>query len=139
MEGVSVADANLVVYLHPHKCRNVSQAILRDLGSWLFKFNEIFDGVLLAYDVHIPDKKAKILSGVHPYFDLKLKANLLLFSPKPDMIIEGKVVKLCQESIHAIVLGFSSAIITAENMGGEFKIEIKTRMNYLSNLTSGMS
>ncbi|KAE8714423.1 Mitochondrial [Hibiscus syriacus] len=162
MEGVSVADANLVVYLHPHKCRNVSQAILRDLGSWLFKgnltainsnklfhsyigyvimnftcngvdddgddnsklFNEIFDGVLLAYDVHIPDKKAKILSGVHPYFDLKLKANLLLFSPKPDMIIEGKVVKLCQESIHAIVLGFSSAIITAENMGGEFKIEM---------------
>ncbi|GMI78555.1 hypothetical protein like AT1G75670 [Hibiscus trionum] len=125
MEGLSVADANLVVYLHPSKSKNVSQAILRELGSLLFKFNETFDGVLLAYDVHILDKKGKILSGVHPYFALKLKANLLLFSPKPDMIIEGKVVKLCQESIHAIVLGFSSAIITAENIHGEFKYKYK--------------
>ncbi|KAK8572583.1 hypothetical protein V6N12_028636 [Hibiscus sabdariffa] len=125
MEGLSVADANLVVYLHPSKSRNVSQATLRELASWLFKFNETFGGVLLAYDVHILDKKAEILSGVHPYFALKLKANLLLFSPKPDMIIEGKVVKLCQESIHVIVLGFSSAIITAENIRGEFKYKYK--------------
>ncbi|KAE8716374.1 indole-3-acetic acid-induced protein ARG7-like [Hibiscus syriacus] len=125
MEGLSVADANLVMYLHPSKSRNVSQAILRELGSWLFKFNETFDGVLLAYDVNIIDKKTKILSGVHPYFALKLKANLLLFSPKPDMLIEGKVVKLCQESIHVIVLGFSSAIITAENIRGEFKYRNK--------------
>ncbi|KAK9002698.1 hypothetical protein V6N11_060281 [Hibiscus sabdariffa] len=127
MEGLSVADANLVVYLHPSKSRNVSQAILRELGSWLFKFNETFDGVLLAYDVNILDKKAEILSGVHPYFAAKLKANLLLFSPKPDMLIEGKVMKLCQESIHVIVLGFSSAIVTAENIRGELKYKNKDR------------
>ncbi|KAK8571242.1 hypothetical protein V6N13_103371 [Hibiscus sabdariffa] len=125
MEGLSVADANLVVYLHPSKSRNVSQAILRELGSWLFKFNETFDGILLAYDVNILDKKAEILSGVHPYFAAQLKANLLLFSPKPDMLIEGKIMKLCQESIHVIVLGFSSAIITAENIRGELKYRSK--------------
>ncbi|KAB2040860.1 hypothetical protein ERO13_D02G097900v2 [Gossypium hirsutum] len=125
MEGLSVADANLVMYLHPSKSRNVSQSILRELGSLLFKFNETFDGVLLAYDVNILDKQAKILSGVHPYFGLRLKANLLLFSPKPDMLLEGKVVKLSQESIHVIVLGFSSAIITAENIRGEFKYRTK--------------
>ncbi|KAA3476474.1 Nucleic acid-binding protein [Gossypium australe] len=102
MEGLSVADANLVIYLHPSKSRNVSQSILRELGSLLFKFNETFDGVLLAYDVNILDKQAKILSGVHPYFGLRLKANLLLFSPKPDMLLEGKVVKLSEESIHVI-------------------------------------
>ncbi|TYI08658.1 hypothetical protein ES332_A09G015300v1 [Gossypium tomentosum] len=114
MEGLSVADANLVMYLHPSKSRNVSQSILRELGSLLFKFNETFDG-------------AKILSGVHPYFGLRLKANLLLFSPKPDMLLEGKVVKLSQESIHVIVLGFSSAIITAENIRGEFKYRTKDK------------
>ncbi|KAG8489627.1 hypothetical protein CXB51_017617 [Gossypium anomalum] len=127
MEGLSVADANLVMYLHPSKSRNVSQSILRELGSLLFKFNETFDGVLLAYDVNILDKQAKILSGVHPYFGLRLKANLLLFSPKPDMLLEGKVVKLSQESIHVIVLGFSSAIITAENIRGEFKYRTKDK------------
>ncbi|MBA0555983.1 hypothetical protein Golob_026126, partial [Gossypium lobatum] len=37
----------------------------------------------------------------------------------------GKVVKLSQESIHVIVLGFSSAIITAENIRGEFKYRTK--------------
>ncbi|KAH1073497.1 hypothetical protein J1N35_025825, partial [Gossypium stocksii] len=51
------------------------------------RFNETFDGVLLAYDLNILDKHAKILSGVHPYFGLRLKANLLLFSPKPDMLL----------------------------------------------------
>ncbi|EOY14978.1 DNA-directed RNA polymerases, putative isoform 2, partial [Theobroma cacao] len=88
-------------------------------------FNEAFDGVLLAYDVNIQDKQAKILSGVHPYFGLRLKANLLLFSPKSDMLLEGKVVKLSQESIHVIILGFSSAIITAQNIRGEFKYKTK--------------
>ncbi|KAA3459307.1 Nucleic acid-binding protein [Gossypium australe] len=127
MEGLSIADANLVMYLHPSKSRNVSQSILRELGSLLFKFNETFDGVLLAYDVNILDKQAKILFGVHPYFGLRLKANLLLFSPKPDMLLEGKVVKLSQESIHVIVLGFSSAIITAENIRGEFKYRTKDK------------
>ncbi|KAK5840044.1 hypothetical protein PVK06_008911 [Gossypium arboreum] len=125
MEGLSVADANLVMYLHPSKSRNVSQSILRELGYLLFKFNETFDGVLLAYDVNILDKQAKILSGVHPYFGLSLKANLLLFSPIPDMLLEGKLVKLSQESIHVIILGFSSVIITAENIRGEFKYRTK--------------
>lgn len=34
---------------------------------------------------------------------------------------EGKVVKLRQESIHVIVLGFASAVITYEDIRDEFK------------------
>ena len=34
---------------------------------------------------------------------------------------EGKVVKITRESIHCIVLGFSSAIITDENIRNELK------------------
>lgn len=37
------------------------------------------------------------------------------------LISEGKVVKLTQESIHVIVLGFASAIITEKDIREEFK------------------
>ncbi|XWS25882.1 hypothetical protein CRYUN_Cryun27aG0105900 [Craigia yunnanensis] len=127
MEGLSVADTDLVVYLHPSKSMKVSQEILRELSSLRFNFNETFDGVLLAFDVNILDKQANILSGVHPYFGFRLKANLLLFSAKPDMVLEGKVVKLSQESIHVIILGFSSAIITAENIRRDLKYKTAER------------
>lgn len=55
-----------------------------------YRFNENFDGVILAYDFNILDKNAKILNGIHPYFGVRLKAKLLLFSPKPDMLL-GKL------------------------------------------------
>ncbi|GLT92027.1 hypothetical protein SLE2022_098860 [Rubroshorea leprosula] len=125
MEGLKVAEANLTVYVHPSKSNRVPEAILRELSHHLFKFNESFDGVLLAYGINGLDQNAKILPGVHPYFAVKLKADLLLFYPKPDMLLEGKVVKLTQESIHVIVLGFSAAIITAENIRHEFKYKTK--------------
>ncbi|XP_054790510.1 uncharacterized protein LOC129295940 [Prosopis cineraria] len=125
MEGLKVSDANLVVYVHPSKSKKVPQAVLNELSTLLFTFSEIFDGVVLAYDINLLDKCAKILSGVHPYFDVKLNAKLLLFSPKPDMLLEGKVVKLTQESIHAIVLGFSSAIIVDKDIREEFSYKIK--------------
>lgn len=37
---------------------------------------------------------------------------------------EGEVVKVCQQSIHIVVLGFSSAIIADEDIRGEFKYKI---------------
>lgn len=43
--------------------------------------------MLLAYEAKIIDKNAKILSGVHPYFGVTIKAKLLLFSPKPNMLL----------------------------------------------------
>ncbi|KAI8549526.1 hypothetical protein RHMOL_Rhmol06G0031600 [Rhododendron molle] len=125
MEGMKVSEADLVVYVHPSKSHKVSQAVLRELSSLLFKFSETFDGVVLAYEVDVPSKKAKILSGIYPYLGVKLQAKLLLFNPKPGMLLEGKVVKLSQQSIHVIVLGFSSAIITEEDIREEFKYKIK--------------
>lgn len=55
-----------------------------------FRFNEDFDGMLLAYDVCMADQKMKMLFGVYPYSGVTIKANLLLFSPKPDMLL-GKM------------------------------------------------
>ncbi|KVI12086.1 uncharacterized protein LOC112508047 [Cynara cardunculus var. scolymus] len=127
MEGLKVSDAELVVYLHPSKSNNASQAIFGELGSMLFKFNETFDGVLLAYSASTKNKLAKILPGLNPYFGVRLQARLLLFYPKPDMLLEGKVVKLGEQTIHIIVLGFSSATITEEDIREEFSYKVKHR------------
>ncbi|KAB1228310.1 putative DNA-directed RNA polymerase I subunit RPA43 [Morella rubra] len=125
MEGLKVSDADLAVYVQPSKNTKVPQAVLRELSSLLFKFNEAFGGVVLAYDVQIQDKVAKILPGLHPYFSVRLKAKLLLFAPKPKMLLEGKVVRLTETSIHVIVLGFSSAVITDEDIREELKYKMK--------------
>lgn len=125
MEGLEVADADLTVYIHPSKANKVRHAILRQLSSLLFTYYDIFDGILLSFEVRFRSRKAKILPGLIPYFGVQLRANLLLFSPKPDMLVEGKVVKLGKESIHVIVLGFCSAAIMSEDIRDEFKYIIK--------------
>ncbi|KAK1374749.1 DNA-directed RNA polymerase I subunit RPA43 [Heracleum sosnowskyi] len=133
MEGLKVADGNLVIYVPPSKSKNVSDAILSELSSQLFKFSESLDGVLLAYDVDMVGNLAKILPGIHPFFGVKLKSKLLLFNPKPNMLLEGKVVKLSQHAIHVIVLGFSSAVITEEDIPKEFRYKIKSGKGYYAN------
>ncbi|PKA52652.1 hypothetical protein AXF42_Ash001633 [Apostasia shenzhenica] len=125
MEGLVVAEADLTVYIHPSMANKVRRAILSQLSGLLFTYDEVFEGVVLAYEVHIRSRSAKVLPGLTPYFGVKLRANLLMFSPKPDMLIEGKVVKLGRESIHAIVLGFASAAIMLEDIREEFNYRIK--------------
>ncbi|XP_050237932.1 uncharacterized protein LOC126687411 [Mercurialis annua] len=125
MEGIRTGEAELVVHVHPSQTNNINQAVLRQLSSMQFKLSEFFDGVVLAYEVKFQDKLAKIISGVHPYCGVRLKAELLLFSPKPDMLLEAKVVKVTPEFINVIVLGFSSAVITAEDIRDEFRYRIR--------------
>lgn len=40
------------------------------------------------------------------------------------VLSEGKAVKVSEESIQITVLGFSSAVITAENIRDEFEYEL---------------
>ncbi|KAI3460381.1 hypothetical protein Pfo_017044 [Paulownia fortunei] len=125
MEGLTECEANLVVYLHPSKAKCANDAILGELSSLLFTYSETFEGVVLAYDPNVRCNLAKILPGIYPYFGVKLKAKLLLFNPKPDMLLEGEVVKLTPHSIHVVVLGFSSAVIADEDIRDEFKHKYK--------------
>lgn len=53
----------------------------------LYRYEDHFDGVLLAHEVTVEGEKAKILNGLVPYFGVPVHANLLLFSPQPDMIL----------------------------------------------------
>lgn len=66
-----------------------------------YRFNENFEGVVLAYDVQIQDELAKILPAMHPYFGVSLKAKLLLFAPKPNMLLGSYAMSLL--IIHGIV------------------------------------
>ncbi|CAH9120609.1 unnamed protein product [Cuscuta epithymum] len=125
MDGLKQSEANLVVYVHPSKSMNVKDAVYHELSSMLFKFDEALDGVVLSYKTKFDSKLAKILPGIHPYFGVRFQAQLLLFSPKLNMLLEGEVVKVCPQSIHIIVLGFSSAIISDDDMHGKFKYKIK--------------
>jgi hypothetical protein len=43
--------------------------------------------VLLSHEFSFKDKTAKILPGLMPFFGVKIRAKLLLFSPKPGMIL----------------------------------------------------
>lgn len=126
MAGLEECEANLVVHLHPSKAKCANDAILSELSSLLFTYNETFGGVVLAYDPNIRSNLAKILPGILPYFGVQLKAKLLLFNPKPDMILEGEVVKLTPQSIHAVVLGFSSVVIADHDIRDEFKHKSKS-------------
>lgn len=38
MEGLKLSEAELMIYIHPSKSRNVFQAICRELSSLLFQF-----------------------------------------------------------------------------------------------------
>lgn len=58
------------------------------------RFSETFDGVVLAYEVDVQSKKAKILSGIYPYLGVKLQAKLLLFNPKPGMLLGSSALTL---------------------------------------------
>ncbi|KAI3464861.1 hypothetical protein Pfo_021524 [Paulownia fortunei] len=125
MEGLKECEANLVVYLHPSKAKCANDAILSELSSLLFTYSETFEGVVLAYDPNGCSNLAKILPGIHPYFGVKLKARLLLFNPTPDKLLEGEVVKITPQSIHAVVLGFSSVFIADEDIRNYFKHKIR--------------
>lgn len=93
------------------------------MNSLLFKYNEAFDGVVLAHVAELATPDAKIISGVVPYFGVRLDVKLLLFCPKEGMLLEGKVEKVSQNTINVIVLGFCSVTITPDNIRGEFEFK----------------
>ncbi|XP_062203312.1 DNA-directed RNA polymerase I subunit rpa43-like isoform X2 [Phragmites australis] len=125
MEALREAVAKLTVYVHPSNAADVRRAVARQLSALLFSYEDRFDGVLLAHEVSVEGEKAKILNGLVPYFGVPVHANLLLFSPQPDMILEGKVEMLGKESVHAIVLGVFSAAIMSDDIHEKFKFKRK--------------
>ncbi|CAL4906284.1 unnamed protein product [Urochloa decumbens] len=70
--------------------------------------------------------KAKILNGLVPFFGVRVCANLLLFSPQPGMLLEGKVEMLGKESIHAVVLGVFSVAIMSDDIHEKFRFKRKS-------------
>ncbi|BFI32609.1 DNA-directed RNA polymerase I subunit RPA43 [Marchantia polymorpha subsp. ruderalis] len=112
MEGMTVVHAKIGVFLHPSRAANVRQGVHEILNSLLLKFNEEFDGVVLGYlKPKIIGQSARILAGLTPYFHVNLTAKLLIFSPSPGMLIEGKVNKIEKDYIGVVVLGLFNAAI----------------------------
>ncbi|XP_006655836.1 DNA-directed RNA polymerase I subunit rpa43-like isoform X1 [Oryza brachyantha] len=125
MDALREAEAKLTVYVHPSNAADVRRAVARQLSTLLFSYEDRFDGVLLAHEAIVESEQGKILNGLVPYFGVPVHANLLLYSPKPDMMLEGKVEMLGKESIHAIVLGVFSAAIMSDDIHKKFKFKKK--------------
>uniref|UniRef100_A0A453KKF0 DNA-directed RNA polymerase subunit n=2 Tax=Aegilops tauschii subsp. strangulata TaxID=200361 RepID=A0A453KKF0_AEGTS len=104
MEALREATAELTVYVHPSNAADVRLAVSRQLSTLLFSYEDRFDGVLLSHEVEFEGDnedgqdrkvdgdgkrviKAKILDGLVPYFGVPVTANMLLFSPQPEMIL----------------------------------------------------
>ncbi|KAI4389959.1 hypothetical protein MLD38_002121 [Melastoma candidum] len=121
MEGLVVSEAKLAVNVQPSMGNRVPRAVLDELGSHLFRYSHVFGGVLLAYDVRIVGNNASVLGDIHPYPGVQLTGNLLLFSPRMNMLLEGTVAKLTSESIHLVVLGFASAVVVDGDIREEFE------------------
>ncbi|XP_024396219.1 uncharacterized protein [Physcomitrium patens] len=95
MEGLCEKKVKMVVHLHPSRASNVRQGVREILNSLLLRFNEHFEGSVLAHsDTKIQGRTAIILEGLTPYFCVRLTTTLLLFSPKVGIFVEGKVNKV---------------------------------------------
>ncbi|XP_031474779.1 uncharacterized protein LOC116246981 [Nymphaea colorata] len=121
MKAFRVAEANLCVYLHPSASKNIMQAVRQQLSSLILKYDDRFDGVVLAhYDTKIQNKTARLMSSLTPYFGVRLRTKLLLFSPKPGMLLAGKVTTIGLDFVRVIVLGISVATISFDDIREEF-------------------
>ncbi|KAH7432446.1 hypothetical protein KP509_07G022900 [Ceratopteris richardii] len=58
--------------------------------------------------------------GLSPYFKVNLTANLLTFSPKMGMFLEGKVNKIEEDYIGVLVLGLFNAAIGVTDIRNGF-------------------
>uniref|UniRef100_A0ACD5X025 Uncharacterized protein n=1 Tax=Avena sativa TaxID=4498 RepID=A0ACD5X025_AVESA len=123
MESLRQAEAKLTVYVHPSNAADVGRAVAQLLSTLLYSYEERFDGVMLAHEFSLEGVKSQIMNGLIPYFGVPVHAKLLLFSPQPDMILEGKVEMLGKESIHVIVLGLFSAAIMSNEIPEKFKFK----------------
>ncbi|CAM6099528.1 unnamed protein product [Calypogeia fissa] len=117
MEGIRTVKVKVAAYVHPSRAADVPQGVHEILNSLLLRFNEQFEGVILAYlSPKLVGHTAKILSGLNPYFHVTLTAKLLLFSPAPGMKIEGKVNKIEKDYIGVVVLGLFNTTIGVDDI-----------------------
>lgn len=117
MEGLCEKKVKMVVHLHPSRASNVRQGVREILNSLLLRFNEHFEGSVLAHsDTKIQGRTAIILEGLTPYFCVRLTTTLLLFSPKVGIFVEGKVNKVEEDYLGVVVLGLFNAAIGSSDI-----------------------
>ncbi|KAL1059681.1 hypothetical protein V6Z11_1Z016700 [Gossypium hirsutum] len=120
MEGLSVADANLLMYLHPSKSRNVSQSILRELGSLLFKLVVVVDPEAYTYDDEVL-KKAEAM-GKPGLVEIYAKEDSFIFTVESTGAIKASqlvlnAIEIVKQKLDAVRL--SEDTVEADDQFGE--------------------
>ncbi|XP_024524592.1 DNA-directed RNA polymerase I subunit rpa43 isoform X4 [Selaginella moellendorffii] len=133
VEWLRSVSARIRMYLHPKCASNLEASVREVLNSMLLKFDSSFDGVLLAYFRPEILKFGHKILPLLPYFTVRLKADLLLFSPKAGMLIEGKVNKVEKDYIGMLVLGLFNAAIGINDIRQDlFYDEVATEQTWIS-------
>ncbi|GIL79344.1 hypothetical protein Vretifemale_8725 [Volvox reticuliferus] len=115
------ARTHFAVELHPSTVENVTEGVKDQLNANLLRYVEEFEGVLLSYsNLEILTKKP-IIHPYFPFFHLDVRADVLLFKPKPGMTLVGQVNLLGEDYISALVFGVLNVAIPARDVMKELQ------------------
>mmetsp|Transcript_35799 Transcript_35799/g.79664 ORF Transcript_35799/g.79664 Transcript_35799/m.79664 type:complete len:313 (-) Transcript_35799:486-1424(-) len=120
-------DARFQIELHPSKLHNVEDGVDEQMNNLLLRYNEEFEGIVMAYSNVTSSNKA---ASIHPYFPfvhLDVRAQLLLFKPVVGNMLVGEVIKVGADFIGLLVLGVLNASIAAESIHSEFKCSLQNQ------------
>lgn len=124
LEYLRIVAASLRTYLHPSRSGNVQLGVAETLNSLLFKYSEEFGGVVLAYlQPKVVGRDCKVLSGLYPFFHLKVTASMLIFCPKSGMKLDGKVNKLEKDHLGVLVLDVFNVSIAITDIRDDLRFQ----------------
>eukprot|EP00271_Cylindrocystis_brebissonii_P013696 TRINITY_DN3383_c0_g3_i1.p1 TRINITY_DN3383_c0_g3~~TRINITY_DN3383_c0_g3_i1.p1 ORF type:complete len:330 (+),score=76.27 TRINITY_DN3383_c0_g3_i1:85-1074(+) len=132
---LTTAKAFLKLTIHPSRANLVELGVHEELNALILKYNEDFEGVLLAYsDLVLQQPHAKILDGLSPYFRVQLSASLLLFTPHVGDLLEGEVHSCGPDYVSLLVLGVFNASVKGKELLDRFasKDELAIHPSYSS-------
>ncbi|GIL58248.1 hypothetical protein Vafri_13310 [Volvox africanus] len=110
------ARTHFAIELHPSTVDNVTEGVKDQLNVNLLRYVEEFEGVLLSYsNLEILTRKP-IIHPYFPFFHLDVRADVLIFKPKPGMTLVGQVNLLGEDYISALVFGFLNVSIAARDV-----------------------
>eukprot|EP00899_Mesostigma_viride_P021592 jgi/Mesvir1/29434/Mv23016-RA.1 len=119
--------ARMDLDLHPARAGSgVMLGIHECLNGMLMRFNDRLGGVLLSYRrERVLADKATILSGMFPYFRVKVVADLVVFAPRVGSMLVGQVNKVGLDFISLLVLGTFNVAISKKDIREDLECDIE--------------
>ena len=117
----------LKVALAPSQSNEPSAAVKNQLNSLLFKYCEELQGVPVAYSKPtFPRQYGRILAE-HPWIHVDAETQLLVFKPRIGKTLKGKVIKVTDSHISALVYNMFNASVSASELRKKFSFNVSSQ------------